>query len=103
MGNPLVDVIAALAALAALVAIAGFLRGGGPYDEIGAGALSFEHGDDAEAAEIASRMAQAEEMRQMLQARSERLERGGKPPLDVEAELARLQRTQAGEDPQIGV
>ncbi|MHB2001335.1 MAG: hypothetical protein ACYCSI_14310 [Solirubrobacteraceae bacterium] len=90
MGNPIVDIAAAIIALIAIVAIAGFLRSD-PYEQIGAGSLSFQHEDeDAEAAEIASRHAHDEEIRQMLQARSERLTRRGEPPLDVEAELARL-------------
>ncbi|MFI5003563.1 MAG: hypothetical protein ACHQE6_00985 [Solirubrobacterales bacterium] len=36
------------------------------------------------------------EIRQMLVARSERLVRQGHPPLDVEAELARLERVETG-------
>lgn len=91
MGSPGVDIIVALVVLIAFVLIAGFLRKS-PYDEIGAGKLSFQHEDeDAEAAEIASRHARGEELRQMLQARSERLVRAGEPPLDVDAELARLE------------
>lgn len=107
MGNPLIDILAGILAFAALLAIVGFLRNS-PLDEIGSGALSFEHGeDDAEAAEIASRHARSDEIRQMLLARSERLERAGQPPLDVEAELARIERGELldprGDEPPVGV
>jgi hypothetical protein len=64
------------------------------YDRIGAGGISREgdHGAGAPQAPD-SPTAQAErerEIRQMLGARSERLVRNGQPPLDVDAELARL-------------
>lgn len=89
-GNPLVDIVVAIAVLVAFVVLAGFMRRS-PHDEIGAGKLSFQHdGEDVEAAEIAYRNAREEEIRQMLTARSERRERLGEEPLDVEAELARI-------------
>jgi hypothetical protein len=105
VGNPLIDVLVVLFALIAGVLVAGVLRNGrSPYNDIGAGSLSFQHEDeDAEASEVASRHARAEELRQMLQARSERLVRSGEPPLDVEAELAKLEASHAGDDPGIGV
>jgi len=70
------------------------------YDRIGAGGISRE-GDYGSGAPQApdAQAAQAErerEIRQMLSARSERLVRNGQPPLDVDAEMARLL---AGEDP----
>ena len=64
------------------------------YDRIGAGGISREGDHGAGQPEVAdSQAAQAErerEIRQMLSARSERLVRSGQPPLDVDAELARL-------------
>jgi len=65
------------------------------YDQIGRGGISRESdyarrapgpapGTPAAAAE------REREMRQMLTARSERLERKGQPPLEIDAELARL-------------
>lgn len=65
------------------------------YDQIGQGGLSAE-GEPAAgpppppAGSPAARAEQEEEVRQMLQARSDRLVRSGKPPLDVDAEVARL-------------
>lgn len=68
---------------------------GSLYDHIGAGGISREgdHAGGAGAPAPDSPIAQAErelEIRQMLGARSERLVRSGQPPLDVDAELARL-------------
>lgn len=68
---------------------------GSAYDQIGEGGFSREGeattgmlapapGTPAASAE------QEREIRQMLNARSERLQRQGKPPLDIDAELARL-------------
>jgi hypothetical protein len=66
------------------------------YDHIGEGGFSREgdgDGGGALAPATGSLAASAErelEIRQMLSARSERLVRQGQPPLDVDAELARL-------------
>jgi hypothetical protein len=66
------------------------------YDQIGQGGLTMESdpGGDSLASGIESPAARAErelEIRQMLEARSERLVRQGHAPLDIEAELARLE------------
>jgi len=65
------------------------------YDHIGSGGLSSEghsHGGALEPPpdSPATRAEQEEEIRQMLQARSERQVRRGEPALDIDAELARL-------------
>lgn len=65
------------------------------YDQIGQGGISREgdYGGSAPAPTADSPAARAEreqEIRQMLNARSERLVRRGQPALDVDAELARL-------------
>jgi hypothetical protein len=65
------------------------------YDQIGRGGISrdSEYGAGAAGPTADSPAGQAErerEIRQMLDARSERLVRRGEPALDVEAELARL-------------
>jgi hypothetical protein len=68
------------------------------YDRIGAGGISREgeYGDGPGAGghrdhdSPAARAEREREIRQMLGARSERLVRGGQPPLDIDAELARL-------------
>lgn len=65
------------------------------YDRIGAGGISREGdhtgGGAAQAPDAQAAQAERErEIRQMLSARSERLVRNGQPPLDVDAEMARL-------------
>ena len=65
------------------------------YDQIGQGGLSREsaHAGGAPGPPLDSPAAAAEreqEVRQMLRARSERLERRGLPGLDIDAEVARL-------------
>lgn len=68
---------------------------GNMYEEIGRGGLTSEgdhHGEGHLQAPPppGTRAEQEEEIRQMLRARSERLIRRGEPPLDIDAELARL-------------
>jgi hypothetical protein len=85
-------------ALSILMSIAFLLtRGGGDnaHDRIGEGGISREgdYGGGAPAPPVDTPAACVErerEIRQMLNARSERLVRSGKPALDVDAELARL-------------
>jgi hypothetical protein len=62
---------------------------GSVYDQIGQGGLSMDRGHDDQPQETSDAMREAE-IRQMLKARSERLVRQGKEPLDVESELAGL-------------
>jgi hypothetical protein len=90
-------VVLATVALIVIVALAFLATGGSAsaYDQIGAGGIAreSEYRADAPAPPPESPAAQAErerEIRQMLSARSERLVRAGQPPLDVDAELARL-------------
>jgi hypothetical protein len=88
-------------ALFVVMGVASMLvRNNSLYDQIGQGGLTSEslHGAVAGASEEAT-ATQAEreaEIRQMLQARSDRLVRQGQPPLDIDAEIARLQRPDAG-------
>lgn len=72
------------------------------YDQVGQGELSTTSGDRPggglpdRALGLAAAEAERElEMRQMLSARSERLVRQGRAPLDVDAELQRLDRLAA--------
>jgi hypothetical protein len=77
------------------------------YDQIGAGGLTPESDQSAGAwAQVpdseASRAERDEEIRQMLQARSDRGVARGEPPLDVDAEMQRLlsaERAQRVHDP----
>jgi hypothetical protein len=103
-------VVLATVALIVIVALA-FLATGtsaSAYDQIGAGGIARESeygaGEPATAPESPAAQAERErEIRQMLSARSERLVRAGQPPLDVDAELARLlgveQRGRASDRP----
>jgi hypothetical protein len=93
-------VLVVVVAVAGLVAIATFLTSGSLYERIGRGGLSLRDGSDRPATEPSGAAAAAQredEIRQMLTARNERRARQGRPPLDVEAELARL--TAASVDP----
>ncbi len=94
-------VVLATVALIVIVALAFLASGaaGSVYDQIGAGGIvrDGEHAGGAPAPDGASAAAHAErerEIRQMLTARSDRRVRGGQPPLDVDAELARLLDTE---------
>jgi hypothetical protein len=74
---------------------------GSAYDQIGQGgfAQDGERGGGAPAPALESPAGRAEretEVRQLLQARSERLVRQGRPALDVESEVARLLGPQTG-------
>jgi hypothetical protein len=107
--------------LSVVMSIVFLLSKGSMYDEIGSGGLpgedeapgggggsSFGGGaPDYHALAGGPALGQAEreqEIRQMLQARSERRERRGEPALDIDAELARLMAAEparAGHDPGI--
>jgi hypothetical protein len=81
---------------ASIVAVITFALSEKTYAQIGRGGLSLRDGSDRPAAEPLSgtgfEAVREDEIRQMLQARNERRERRGQPPLDVEAELASLLR-----------
>jgi hypothetical protein len=64
---------------------------GDTHDQIGAGGFVSDGAIGAPApAPVESRAERELEVRQMLTARSERLVRAGEPPLDIDAEVARL-------------
>jgi hypothetical protein len=76
-----------------------WLTGASVYDEIGQGGISGGPGESGAISQMpppppdspAARAERELEIRQMLTARSERLVRRGEPPLDIDAELAKLQ------------
>jgi hypothetical protein len=74
------------------VAAVAFARSGGAWQRIGKGPLAIEDQRPPEPAPggRVDRAAQAAEVRQMLEAKSERRVRRGLEPLDVEAELNAL-------------
>jgi hypothetical protein len=106
--------------LSVVMSIVFLLSKGSMYDEIGSGGFPSEgegsssgespfgqSGSDYDSIAMNPEFQRAEreqEIRQMLQARSERRERRGEPALDVDAEVAQLmaaQPAQTGHDPGI--
>lgn len=83
-------VVVGVAIVAAIFAAAG---SGSLYRQIGRGGLSLDRDDDHRRPGVTAAAARAEadaEIRQMLEARNARRMARGQPPLDVEAEIARL-------------
>ena len=92
-------VITLLAIVAAVAST--FFGGPSPYDSIGRGDLSMDRDRGGRSPTPGSSAARSEsetEIRQMLEAKSERRERRGEAPLDIDAEIAAL--TQPAETPQ---
>jgi hypothetical protein len=83
------------------VAAVAFARSGGAWSGIGKGAFGIEQEPASTKPPPAhvERALQEAEARQMLEARSYRLERSGQAPLDIESELRRLLDGSAGEAP----
>jgi hypothetical protein len=89
-------VLIVVAVVAALVALASFWGSGRIYSGLGrTGGLSMESDDagPARAPATASSPEAREEIRQMLEAKSDRREARGQAPLDVDAELDALTAT----------
>jgi hypothetical protein len=94
--EPFTFVVVGAVVLFVLVGVGSFLAGGSLYDKIGEGGLS-TGAPSAPAA--SSALAQAErdmEIRQMLQARSDRQVRRGGEAIDIDAEMALLQQPASG-------
>jgi hypothetical protein len=94
--EPFTFVVVGAVVLFVLVGVGSFLAGGSLYDKIGEGGLST--GPPSMPA-ANSPLAQAErdmEIRQMLQARSDRQVRGGGEALDIDAEMALLEQPAGG-------
>lgn len=104
--EPFTFVVVGAVVLFVLVGVGSFLAGGSLYDKIGEGGL--ETGAPS-APPMNAALAQAEremEIRQMLQARSDRQVRRGGEALDIEAEMASLVQPargagDAGHDPSL--
>jgi hypothetical protein len=89
--EPFTFVVVGAVVVFVLVGVGSFLAGGSVYDQIGEGGLST---GGPSAPPVSSALAQAEremEIRQMLQARSDRRVRGGGEALDIDAEMALLE------------
>jgi hypothetical protein len=95
--------IIVLSIAAAVVACLSYIGSGRIYDGVGKGSFSLDGPDVPPAPAAGSAAARAEqeaEVRQMLQAKSDRREARGEPPLDVDAELRSLLST-APADPEL--
>jgi hypothetical protein len=97
--EPFTLVVVGAVVLFVLVGVGSFLAGGSLYDKIGEGGLSTEGPGGSSGPPANSPLAQAErdmEIRQMLQARSDRQVRRGGEALDIDAEMALLEQPAAG-------
>jgi hypothetical protein len=99
-------VVFAVVIIAVIVAAVTLTSGSSAYDQIGRGGLSIndERGRGRIDPPLDSSAGQAErdrEIRQMLEARNERLKRKGAPTVDVEAEIARLDKSASQQDPDL--
>jgi uncharacterized membrane protein len=91
--EPFTFVVVGAVVLFVLVGVGSFLAGGSLYDKIGEGGLSVGTPSAPPALAKAEREM---EIRQMLQARSDRQVRQGGPALDIDAELALLEQPPDG-------
>ena len=85
--------------VAIVVAAVSYWGSGGLYRGIGRGELGMEHERERPAPSPVTQAEAQEEIRQMLEAKSARLEARGEAPLDVDAELAALTRGSPQHDP----
>jgi hypothetical protein len=88
--------------LGAILAVASLVNRDDLYDQIGRGGLSIRDEpprSEPQPGSVAHRVEQEEEVRQMVEARSARHVRRGQPPLDIDAEVARLLEPAAGPAP----
>jgi hypothetical protein len=88
-------VIIGISVIAIVVAVAASLASGGLYERIGRGGLSMDgheqgKGGGPKPGSAAARAEADEEIRQLVEAKSDRRVARGQPALDVEAEIARL-------------
>jgi hypothetical protein len=90
-----------VAIVAGIAAIVSYIGSGDVYKSIGKGTFALDGDDESRPRKPGSQAAlaeQAEEVRQMIQARSDRREARGEAPLDVDAEVAALLRPAPSED-----
>jgi hypothetical protein len=90
-----------VAIVAGIAAIVSYIGSGDVYKSIGKGTFALAGDDESRPRKPGSQAAlaeQAEEVRQMIQARSDRREARGEAPLDVDAEVAALVRPAPSED-----
>ena len=93
-----------IAILGAIAAVASYFGSSGVYEQIGKGAFALDRDEQPRGPKPgspAARAEQAEEVRQMIQARSDRGVARGEPPIDVDAEVAALLRPAVSDDPEL--
>jgi hypothetical protein len=93
-----------IAIVAGAAAILSYIGSGRIYSTIGKGQFALDTDDRPPGPKPGSPAAlaeQAEEVRQMVQARSDRREARGETPLDVDAEVAALLQPAAAADPEL--
>lgn len=95
--EPITFVVVGAVVLFFLVGVGSFLAGGSVYDKIGEGGLSAGPSTGPPPNSPQAEAEREEEIRQMLQARSDRLVRGGGEALDIDAELALLDQGGVGD------
>jgi hypothetical protein len=89
-------VIIGISLIAIVVAVVASLASGGLYERIGRGGLSMDGHEQQRGPQPgspAARAEAAEEIRQLVEAKSARRVARGEAPLDVDAEIARLTQT----------
>ncbi|HEY5192810.1 MAG TPA: hypothetical protein VIJ39_02915 [Solirubrobacteraceae bacterium] len=99
--EPFTVVVVGAVVLFVLVGVGSFLAGGSLYDKIGEGGLSMGEGGPGRPSgpppnSPLARAEREQEIRQMLQARSDRQVRKGGEALDIDAELALLEEPTEG-------
>ncbi len=98
MEEALVTLVIVVVVFASIVALYTLATSGHAYREIGKGGMDAPAVDEAPAA-VAPPDDRDEEIRELLEARNARRVRRGVPPLDVDAELAALDRGDASAGP----
>jgi hypothetical protein len=94
--EPFTFVVVGAVVLFVLVGVGSFLAGGSLYDKIGEGGLSTGTPGAPPANSALARAEREMEIRQMLQARSDRQVRKGGEALDIDAEMALLEQPSGG-------
>jgi hypothetical protein len=97
-------VVIVVGVLAGIAAIVSYIGSGNVYKSIGKGQFALDSDERPRGPKPGSPAAlaeQREEVRQMIQARSDRRVARGEPALDVDAEVAALLRPQTTEDAEL--
>jgi hypothetical protein len=97
-------IVIVIAVVAGIAAILSYIGSGEMYKSIGKGQFALDtEGRPAgpKPGTPAALAEQAEEVRQLVQAKSDRREARGEAPLDVDAEVRALLRPPAGDDPEL--